>query len=218
MVYRRRGKFKFKRRRFRRGNSKYIRRQVKGVLRREAETKFKVQNFNSNISNASPFEQECITPITIGTGNDQRIGNQITVLKLGFDLSITYNGQTENTSDTAYVRVLWVFPRKGNTTGSLKSQMTATNPGVFGRPDPDQMICLYDQRFLLTKRNDVSGPGAGMLHRRCKYFKFFKYMKCNYTEGANVENEPILYITTDALAGSNFINIGGTVSCSFKDM
>lgn len=208
---------RFRRRRNNFSSSKFIRRIVKKSIVRNSETKFKITNINQNLSNSVGYEKVYGNDITIGTGNDQRIGNQIMIMRVGFDLTAFYARGTSSIPQGSKGRVMLAMPRKGLSSSDLITYFSNTNPGVDGRLDPDQGIALYDKKFLLTALN---GGGNGIPFMRFRYYKYLRLMKSNYDDAnATLDNMPVLYLVCDADAVNNsYVNFAGTVSTTYKDL
>lgn len=209
----RRRKFSFRRK------NKFFNKRVRRVAKRTvinlAETKFKVINVNTTVTDASGYEFAFGDAITIGTGNDQRIGNQIRILRIGFDLSTLYVSGLSNVTGV-WVRVILAYPRKGVSTSDLTSYFTSSNPGVFGRLDPDQALTLYDRRNWIQS----PGSGTGNVTNRYKFWKYCKLAVMNYEDStATLDNTWILYVASNALTVSGaYVDLRGTISVSYKDM
>lgn len=212
-------KKRFRKRNYRFGRkrklyTKRVRKIAKGVVINMSETKYKIDNLNQLVSATSGYEKIYGNNITVGTGNDQRIGNQIRIARVGFDLNFVYI-QGNSTTPAAFVRIILAYPRKGISTSDLATRFTNTDPGVFGRLDPDQAITIYDKRLLISA---VSGTN-GMTTARLRYYKYMRMMACNYEDAtAGLDHVPILYIVSDA-GGTTTASMqcAGTLSVSYKD-
>lgn len=220
MGYRRRYKKRSYRRRYgrKRSNFKLMKRTIKKVLYQEAESKFLVTNINSSINQASDVETVWSTGINVGTGNEQRIGSKIAVKNISMDLQCSFF-QGTNGSNGAFVRVIVLWPRKGLATGDAQLYLTSSNPGIFGIPDPDQYITMYDRRVYLA---GINTGGGNPLSVRYRYNHYCKMMKWTFDDqdGQIGCREPLLYITTNlnAVNESSTVNINGYKRISFKDI
>ncbi|UYD39134.1 MAG: capsid protein [Wigfec virus K19_654] len=191
-----------------------IRRVAKRTFINLSETKFKIDNVNQVINATTGIEKIFGNDITVGTGNDQRIGNQIRVMRVGFDLNCIYN-QGNSTIPAAFLRVIMAMPRKGISSSDLTARFTTTDPDVPGRLDPDQALTLYDRRVLVH----AVGANTGTSTYRFKFYKYMKMMPANYEDTTgNIDHMPVMYIVTDqggiTTAG---VTISGTFSISYKD-
>ncbi|AJD07488.1 putative capsid protein [Odonata-associated circular virus-2] len=212
------GRSKFKRRRFirryKKTGTRFMARAVKRTMYRQSETKFFIVNVNSTITNAANYESGWANGINQGTGNEQRIGNQIAVKNIGFNFTFNFNTGNSGASGS-FVRVLVVWPRKGVSTTSLIGYFTGTNPGIAARPDPKLMLTLYDQKFMLA----ANTAGNGLAFKTCRFTKYCKMAKWNYDSNGICDSQPVVYFATDASAVTTAnISIRGYATISYKDV
>lgn len=207
-----RRKFRRSKRRYGRRNSRFgLRRAVKNTILRMAETKHVIQNVNRTFSGINHFETGFMQNVGIGTGSEQRIGNQILVRGISFNLFMK-----TALAQQATVRVLVIWPKNGINTSELLLYATGDNPGVYGRADPDRFITMYDKRYQIVGWNQ----GAGMTFVNCKFNRFMKNWKVTFNDAgvANNGQQPIIYVTSDGVDSNSTMQLGGTVSLSFKDL
>lgn len=217
MAFRRR--FKASRRRFRFRRSKMFGKRVAKIARRTvrrlAETKFFIDNINIGIDANNAWTDQIANGLTQGTTAITRVGARIQCHRWGFDLKVAFLQGLAGVN-TANCRIMVFYPRKAVSNGDVTALISPTNPGLYGRADPTQIMTLYDKFFTIGGGTAVSS-GAVPTVRHFKLSRPSKYI-FNYDAANTVQHCPIMYITTDIVAGgTSGVNIQGNVSVSFKD-
>lgn len=216
MAFRRRGRFVRRRRFRRRGSSRGFTKRVMRVMYKQAETKFYIRNIATQITSSANGEYLFIDGITQGPGSEQRIGNQIRIKNWSIDFVATYTAGTTGGAN-AWLRFMILYPRKGLTSVDIQNYLTASNPGLGARADPDQFLTLYDRKINLT---DNSKGGSGPIGTRMKWSKYRKMQKCTFEDASGVpDNQPVVYMYSTASTLSNsYVTVNGTISTSYKDV
>lgn len=217
MGYRKRYRRFSKKRTFRSKRRFGLSRRIKKTVMNMSQTKFKITTVSTTISTGGNYEAVWGNNISVGTGGEQRVGSQISVVKISFDIQCIYNRGVAG-ANNGFIRCMVLWPRKGLSTGDISTYATATNPGIFARADPDQTLTLYDKRVLLTNTNSTT-PGAGQITARFRFSKYCKMMKCNYEDlTGTLDNMPIIYIASDANPLTDSHTVIGTYSISYKNI
>lgn len=186
-----------------------LRRSIRGVVYKMSETKLlTIPVLTGNVSTV-PSYSTFTNGITQGTGNDQRIGRNIRFKRMGLKIWAELIGTG---AETAYVRVLLLFPRKGIDDTSLLTEVNLLS--FSSRPDPNTVITMYDKSFALSRTANGSVPFA----RHLQFWKRFNY-SVQFSSSGIVNREP-LFVVLSNLAASNAsdVNIFGYLSLSFKDL
>lgn len=207
-TYRRRYRRKFSGRRYR-----SVRRIVRRVIAKTSETKF----YRQTVTLQQPYVSNALVysfadNISLGTGNANRIGNQIRVQRYTFRLAAQ---QLNTSSSGGSVRVSLVYPRKG-ISADANWILTNSNIGVVQDFDPATTFVLYDQIFFIEASNPTTFNGATPSVR---YFRYSK--RCFYTfnySNSVIHREPILIIQSNntTLATAPYVN--GYLRISYKDL
>lgn len=203
--------------------SSTIKKYVKKEVHRNIENKEKlnyVANQSIQVGNAGTSTYPLLMNIVQGTGDSDRVGNQIRTVKGQIKLCVNlrpYDVSTNPNPQPTWVRVLVVRDLKNS--GQL-STMDATAWGCFwrgnnttlgiqGNPldmnfevNKDYFRLLYDKVFKLGIGNHISGPtnpssyfdNSPMAKKLTINWGKFAKKQLKFTEGNNYPNNDNLYI------------------------
>lgn len=192
------------------------------AIRKNAETKFHLTQFNTPLDTTTPFLGLWTTGLALGTGAGNRIGTKIETKHQYLNIKILFNQVTTGTP-FVNIRCMVFYPRKGVSTQNVLTGMSATNPGLFSRFDPTRVITLHDEFYRLNSAASgaggtiqPSGSDPSFYNFKFSLNKPFIY---NYDNTSNiVTRDPIVYITTDKTAAdTSVLLVVGYLSMSFKD-
>lgn len=203
--------------------------QIKKKLRDDVEMKHVQTSVDITPYLANPAQQVLLYPIQ-GIAEDQRIGTEISLQKIGFRLYLASNAYTGGTiRDPFIVRLMLVQDRDGYGAGSITLTELITAGGVestgFRNPNyTHRYKVLYDNNYIVNRSGicEAAGPnytqGPSLMY--VEYFKKFKKpLKIQFetTTATSADNNQfyiVAYSPNSPAQGSLF----GTVRIGYTDM
>ena len=98
---------------------------------------------NVPVGSASLIDSTVVAEIVNGTGPQARIGRKIKVIKIDYDVTITYNGATATPRETDAVRIDYWLDKQCNGIAPLPAELYTTVAPALGT---QQMPNLYNEK------------------------------------------------------------------------
>lgn len=199
-------------RRYARGSNLRFSKRVKRVMYSNAEPKQVSLTWSG--TSAALFNYTTMYPDVVqGTGDNQRIGNQIMGRKLYARGLFAFRTLANYDQSSYQIRIYIVFPRTLSASDSV-SLITAANFPFQGLPDQDNFIYWYDKTFRL-------GTGAYGEPRQMvwNFAKTFNH-KIYFTAYNNItaKKNPFIIIASNYAATNKTHDFNVYVRWGYKDI
>lgn len=185
--------------------SKAVKKEVKAVIKADAETKYTVYNFPTiDIDTAFDnytINRNCAQGLTV----NERVGNRIRAFKLKTFLTISAPAVNLVAPENVLVRLILYEPLIPG------FSLTPTAAQIGLRPQPDLVHVVFDQLFNISNN---AGPSGHNIHKTFKYNKVIVY---DGALGSSIKTHDLQLMTLSTSNLGPHPQITGYIEVSYKD-